>query len=97
MQFEFLGAVFAIGLWLIFGYCAQLICNGLGFLLPAYISIHAIESTNKEDDTKWLTYWVVFALFSLFEYFSDLIVSWFPLHCIMVDDSQWFEWPSDYI
>lgn len=83
LQFEFLGAAFVIGLWMVFGYCAQLLCNSLGVLFPAYISIHAIESTNKEDDTKWLIYWVVFALFSVFEYFSDLIVSWFPLYWLI--------------
>lgn len=58
-------------------------CNTLGFLYPAYVSVHAIESKTKEDDTKWLTYWVVFALFSVFEYFSDLIVRWFPLYWLV--------------
>lgn len=69
-----------LGLWLAFGYAAQLVCNAVGFLYPAYVSIHAIESHNKEDDTKWLTYWVVFAVFSVFEFFADIIVGWFPLY-----------------
>ena len=38
---------------------------------------------HKEDDTKWLTYWVVFALFSVFEFFSDFIFSWFPLYWLV--------------
>ncbi|UYV72449.1 NR6A1 [Cordylochernes scorpioides] len=39
-------------------------------------SIHALETSSKEDDTKWLTYWVVFAGFSIVEFFSDIILSW---------------------
>jgi len=67
----------------VFGFGAQLVCNSVGFLYPAYMSIHAIESHKKDDDTKWLTYWVVFALFSVIEYFADLIVGWFPLYWLI--------------
>ena len=48
-----------------------------------YISIKALESVNKDDDTKWLTYWVVFALFSVVEFFSDIIFSWFPFYWLV--------------
>lgn len=74
------GSIGFVTLWLMFGFAGQLVCNGIGFLYPAYISIHAIESHNKDDDTKWLTYWVIFALFSVVEFFSDIIVGWFPLY-----------------
>lgn len=80
LHINFLGAVGFLGLWLAFGYAAQLVCNAVGFIYPAYVSIHAIESHNKEDDTKWLTYWVVFAVFSVIEFFADIIVGWFPLY-----------------
>lgn len=30
----------------------------------------------------WLTYWVVYALFSLAEFFSDLLLSWFPFYYV---------------
>lgn len=43
----------------------------------------ALESPQKDDDTKWLTYWVVFAVFSVVEYFSDFIVGWFPLYWLL--------------
>lgn len=72
-----------IGLWLVFGFAGQIICNSIGFLYPAYVSIHAIESPAKDDDTKWLTYWVVFASFSLLEYFADIIVGWFPMYWLL--------------
>jgi receptor expression-enhancing protein 5/6 len=45
-------------------------CPPFRFAYPAYCSIRALESTMKDDDTQWLTYWVVFAAFSLVEYFT---------------------------
>ncbi|XP_003746161.2 receptor expression-enhancing protein 5 isoform X2 [Galendromus occidentalis] len=67
-------------LYMIFGYFAAFICNFVGFALPAYWSMSAIESSNKNDDTKWLTYWVVFAAFSCVDFFADGIFAYFPLY-----------------
>lgn len=49
-------------------------------MYPAYCSMKAIETKEKDDDTKWLTYWVVFAFFIIVETFSDFIVGWFPVY-----------------
>ncbi|NWX24376.1 REEP6 protein, partial [Aegotheles bennettii] len=43
-------------------------------------SIKAIESSSKEDDTMWLTYWVVYGCFGLAESFSDIFLYWFPFY-----------------
>merc|ERR1712179_435968 len=69
-----------IVLWLAFGWGAQLLADTVGFIYPAYCSIRALESTIKSDDTQWLTYWVVFASFSVVEYFADFIASWVPFY-----------------
>lgn len=49
---------------------------------PATPSIKAIESSSKEDDTTWLTYWVVYGVFSVAEFFSDTFLYWFPFYYV---------------
>jgi len=74
------GCVAVLSLYLVVGYASGFIVALLGFLYPAYASVKAIESDDKEDDTQWLTYWVVYSSFSIGEFFSDIFLSWFPLY-----------------
>jgi receptor expression-enhancing protein 5/6 len=75
-----LGFVAFISVYLMVGYGADFLCNFIGFIYPAYASVKAIESREKDDDTKWLTYWVVFSVFSLVEFFADIFLFWIPLY-----------------
>lgn len=77
------GLLGVFALYMIIGHFAELICNFVGFIYPAYCSIHALESPHKQDDAKWLTYWVVYALFATVEFFSNIIFRWFPLYWLV--------------
>ena len=35
----------------------------IGVLYPAFMSFIALETSDKEDDKLWLTYWVVYGTF----------------------------------
>lgn len=42
-----------------------------------YASVAAIESPFKEDDTQWLTYWVLYSFFQLIELSLERILNWY--------------------
>lgn len=51
-----------------------------GYKYLAYASFKAIESPSKEDDKQWLTYWTVIGFVQMIEYFSDILLYWFPFY-----------------
>ncbi|RMB92818.1 hypothetical protein DUI87_30712 [Hirundo rustica rustica] len=57
--------------------------SGYFYLQGADLLIKAIESPSKDDDTQWLTYWVVYGIFSIAEFFSDIFLSWFPFYYML--------------
>ncbi|XP_044274999.1 receptor expression-enhancing protein 6-like [Varanus komodoensis] len=76
------GSIVSLTLYLMLGYGTSLVCDLISFVYPAYASMKAIESPSKEDDTLWLTYWVVYGIFSVAEFFSDTFLYWFPFYYI---------------
>ena len=75
--------VFAIAVVLILSCLSppgQWICSVVfTFLLPAYLSYKAIESSDHQDDQKWLTYWIVFAFNYCFEDVIFGLLFWVPM------------------
>lgn len=65
---------------LLTGFGAGLICNLGGYVYPAFCSFKAIESISPTDDSQWLTYWVVFAAFSILEAFVSIFINWIPFY-----------------
>jgi len=61
------------------GMGASFITNLVGFVFPAIMTVLAIESDQKNDDTQWLIYWVVFATFHMIDPLVEvLVIYWIP-------------------
>lgn len=56
----------------------KLIVDLCGFVYPAYMSFKSLEANN--DETQWLTYWVVFSTYSIVESFLAPLVSLIPFY-----------------
>jgi receptor expression-enhancing protein 5/6 len=61
------------------GYLDRIITNLVGTVYPAFWTIKSIES-NTDDDRHWLTYWVVFACFSIIDTFSGFLLKLLPFY-----------------
>ncbi|KAI7900085.1 TB2/DP1, HVA22 family-domain-containing protein [Cokeromyces recurvatus] len=75
-----LGTAFVCVLMIFFNLAAQLLTNALAWVYPSYASFKAIESPSTTDDTQWLTYWTVLGFVQIIEYFSDILLYWFPFY-----------------
>ena len=68
------GAAAFVVLFTYFVFGPGLLCNLIGFFYPVYASIKAVETDNKEDDTRWLIYWIIYAFFNIIETFGASII-----------------------
>lgn len=62
------------------GGVGQLLSNLAGFVVPGYYSLKALKTSTSKDDTKLLTYWVVFAALQIVEFWSKAILYWIPAY-----------------
>jgi len=79
--YAFLGLVGIYTFLVFFNIAGEFLVNFAGFLLPGYYSLHALFTTGTADDTQWLTYWVVFAFFTVIESAINAAY-WFPFYYI---------------
>lgn len=61
-----------------FGAC--ILTSSVGFLYPAYMSFKAIESRGSQDDTQWLTFWVVYAVCTIFDPVLNAVLYFIPFY-----------------
>ncbi|XP_056631171.1 receptor expression-enhancing protein 2 isoform X3 [Diorhabda carinulata] len=59
---------------------SRLVILLFGTLYPAYASYKAVRTKNVREYVKWMMYWIVFALFTCAETFTDVFLSWFPFY-----------------
>jgi len=75
-----LGVAGLFSVFIFFNIFAGFLTTALGWALPAYLSLQALESPSSGDDVQWLTYWTVFGFFNIIETFADIILYWFPFY-----------------
>eukprot|EP00047_Mylnosiga_fluctuans_P015943 m.50460 g.50460 ORF g.50460 m.50460 type:complete len:191 (-) comp6228_c0_seq4:540-1112(-) len=67
----------------------------LGGVFPAYQSVLALQTNNADSQKRWLTYWVIFAVFLIPDFFFDIvsgIVSLYPQFKLFF--ILWCLWPT---
>lgn len=59
---------------------SRLVILVFGTMLPAFSSYKAIRTKNMRGYVQWMMYWIVFALFTVVETFTDLLLAWLPFY-----------------
>ena len=65
-----------------FPYC-ELLVQTIGIIYPCYKSVQALKTERKDDDKQWLTYWTVFALFTIADLYAHWILTWVPYYWLV--------------
>jgi len=70
------GLVLSIITLFVFG--ATILTLAITVLYPAAKSIQALETEHTEDDKEWLTYWIIFGIFTFLDDFAGFILNMIP-------------------
>lgn len=70
-------------LFIVFGIGQAVLTNLIGVAYPVFMSFYALESEGKDDDKQWLTYWVVFGIFSIVDQFAGFVLSFIPFYYVL--------------
>uniref|UniRef100_A0A8C0DL73 Receptor expression-enhancing protein n=1 Tax=Balaenoptera musculus TaxID=9771 RepID=A0A8C0DL73_BALMU len=60
---------------------SRLVVLIFGTLYPAYSSYKAVKSKDIKEYVKWMMYWIIFALFTTAETFTDIFLCWDRVPC----------------
>lgn len=74
-----LGGIMSLGLlvtFLLFG--STILTLTITVLYPSFKSIQALETNKTDDDKEWLTYWIIFGIFSLLDDCCGCILNFIP-------------------
>ena len=52
----------------------------VGVVYPFIASVYALHTDGKDDDEQWLTYWLIYAVFKVFETSLDVFISFLPFY-----------------
>mmetsp|Transcript_2360 Transcript_2360/g.3464 ORF Transcript_2360/g.3464 Transcript_2360/m.3464 type:complete len:180 (+) Transcript_2360:64-603(+) len=74
-------AVLSLIIYIVGG--TKLITDLFSFVYPAYMSFKAIDSPDSNQDIQWLTYWVVFAFFSIIESVASFLTDLIPFYFVI--------------
>jgi len=96
------GASAFLVLFLVWGVGAKFVTNLIGFAYPLYESYRALSANqhastqhNQQVESQWLTYWIIFAAFTLVESLTDFFLYWIPLyHLVKIVFLVWCYLPS---
>ncbi|KAL6301023.1 TB2/DP1, HVA22 family-domain-containing protein, partial [Sparassis latifolia] len=72
------------------------VSNLIGWALPAYFSVKALETPGHQDDIQWLTYWIVFGFFNFLESLAlGPILYYFPWYFVFKSSFiLWLQLPT---
>lgn len=72
------GVVLSLITLLVFG--ATILTLFITVLYPAAKSIQALETDATDDDKEWLTYWIIFGIFTLLDDFLGCVLNMIPYY-----------------
>jgi receptor expression-enhancing protein 5/6 len=52
----------------------------VAYIYPGWQSLRALNSQNREDDTLWLSYWVIYGFLTMFESITDFLLHRIPFY-----------------
>jgi len=76
-----MGSMAFFALMLIYAFSGiRAITNVVGVIYPGYMSLKALNQKDTLQDMLWLSYWIWYGLFTMFESITDLFLFWIPMY-----------------